>query len=170
MAKFEAPGIKEWIAIGVWIFKKLQRFVMEKGYWWARLAYQRYFPQKSFKFSQNSNCHKYFLFNVRSLKLGHLHILDMPFLFLVSVLYHDHFFFTCMVTWPCHAKSLFVKRRTHYCRRVFYKTKVVFVDVLVHTGDVSLQNFTNKLLNWPPAITCLTKAWPLVGGKETTLL
>ena len=64
---------------------------MEKGYWWAGLSHQLYFPYKSFKFPQNSNCHKNSLFNVKSLKLGHFHIFDRPFSFLASVLHHDHF-------------------------------------------------------------------------------
>ena len=93
MTKIEAPGIKELIiiVIGVWVFKKITKICMEKGYWWATLAHQQYLPYKAFKFPQNSNCHIYSFFNVRSLKLGHCHIFDMPFLFLVSVLYHDHF-------------------------------------------------------------------------------
>jgi len=55
----------------------MEKFVGEQG-----LALQQYFPYKSSKFSENSNCHINLPFNVRSLKLGHLAIFDGLFPFL----------------------------------------------------------------------------------------
>ena len=66
---------------------------MEKGYWLASLAHQQCFPYKSFKFPQNSNCHKNSLFNVGSLKLGHFHIFEMPFSFLVYLFWTTTIFY-----------------------------------------------------------------------------
>ena len=96
MSKVAAPGSLRPLALKSEIlsefeFVKNYKDLYGKSCWWARLAHQQHFPYKSFKFSKTSNCHKNSLCNVRRLKLGHLHIFDMFFSFLASVLYHDRF-------------------------------------------------------------------------------
>ena len=49
------------------------------------LALQQYFPYKTSKFSENSNCGINLLFHSRGLKLGHFGIFDSLFPFLAFV-------------------------------------------------------------------------------------
>ena len=51
------------------------------------LAFQQYFPYKTSKFSENSNCSINFLFHSRGLKLGDFGIFDALFPFLVCPLH-----------------------------------------------------------------------------------
>ena len=44
MAKFEAPGIKEWDFMTVWILKKIKKICMEKVAGEQGLALQQLFP------------------------------------------------------------------------------------------------------------------------------
>ena len=50
MAKFEAPGIKKWDFMMVWILKKDKKICMEKVAGEQGLALQQLFPYKSYFF------------------------------------------------------------------------------------------------------------------------
>ena len=100
MAKFEAPGIKEWIVIGVWIFQKIRRFVWKKVTGEQVLFTSNIFPINPLKFPKIQTA-----INTHSLILE------------ASYFWHDLFIsgicfipWTLLVTdkvkWPCHAKSL----------------------------------------------------------------
>ena len=84
LAKFEAPDIKDWTFIRVWIFKKLQKFV-----WKMLLVSKLCSPAilSNFRKTQAGIS----LCNGLRLKLGHFHIFDMLFSFLASVPYHNCF-------------------------------------------------------------------------------
>ena len=104
---------------------EITKICVETGYWWARLALQQYFPYKYFKFPKNSNCNKNSHCNVRSLKLGHFHIFDMPFAFLVFFLHHDHFL------WLTRSREPVVLRAYNYCYvhlQNLFQSLLVYID------------------------------------------
>ena len=74
MAKFKAPGIKEWDFMTVWSFKKLRRFV-----WRKLLESKALLPSI---ISKNSNWRINLLFNARDFELGNFDVFDILFPFL----------------------------------------------------------------------------------------
>jgi len=82
MAKFEAPIIRDWDFMMVWIFERIRRFVWENVAGEQDLALQKHFPYESSKFSENSNYGINLLVFSWGLKLGLFGIFDVFFPFL----------------------------------------------------------------------------------------